>query len=100
MRRILAAIIAVFLLFPSSAPAQTPQGRPVVAVYQMDDLAQSGASDTFSTMIETAIASTAGSVSSSGSGCTSPSASSRWRAAAASRRIGLDARAASKASIS
>ncbi|MBV9883657.1 MAG: hypothetical protein JO276_11665 [Sphingomonadaceae bacterium] len=58
MSRIWAAVVAIFILFPSSALAQSAQGRPVVAVYQMDDLAQSGAGDTFSTMIETAVAST------------------------------------------
>jgi curli biogenesis system outer membrane secretion channel CsgG len=54
LRLILAAICLVIV--PSHAIAQDK--KPVVAIYKMDDLTNSGQSDTFSTMIETAIAST------------------------------------------
>lgn len=47
------AIIAAALL-PANVAAQS--GKPVVAVYQMDDLANTGEAETFSAMIETAIA--------------------------------------------
>lgn len=48
--------IPLSILPLSSAIAQ--KGKPIVAIYQMDDLANSGQAATFSTMIETAIAST------------------------------------------
>lgn len=49
------SILSVFVI-PSAALAQ--KGKPIVAIYQMDDVARSGQADTFSRMIETAIAST------------------------------------------
>lgn len=56
MKWALRAFVAVALLAtPLSALAQ---GKPVIAIYQMDDLARSGQAATFSTMIETAIAGT------------------------------------------
>ncbi len=49
-------ILAAFLLL---APAQVlAAGKPVVAIYQMDDLAHSGQAEALSAMIETAIEST------------------------------------------
>lgn len=56
MRAIIKAAIVAILLLPSQVFAQ--QGKPVVAIYQMDDLAKSGQADVFSQMIETAIAGT------------------------------------------
>lgn len=50
--RIAAAFAAVFSL-PVAA-----QDRPIVAIYQMEDLARTGQGETLSTMIETAIAAT------------------------------------------
>lgn len=50
-RSILAALFCVGL--PTAAAAQD---KPIVAIYQMDDLANTGQSETFSAMIETAIA--------------------------------------------
>ena len=47
------AVIAAALL-PTSVAGQS--GKPMVAVYQMDDLANTGEAETFSAMIETAIA--------------------------------------------
>jgi curli biogenesis system outer membrane secretion channel CsgG len=47
----------VAALAPATAVAQT-SGQPAVGIFQIEDLAQTGASETFSTMIETAIAST------------------------------------------
>nr|MDQ4087183.1 hypothetical protein [Pseudomonadota bacterium] len=41
-----------------AAPAIAQENRPSVGIFQMDDLANTGASATFSTMIETAVAST------------------------------------------
>lgn len=55
MVRFLKALLLAFVLFASPALAQE---RPSVAIFQMDDLAQTGAAATFSTMIETAVAST------------------------------------------
>lgn len=49
------ALAAVCLVLPAHALAQ---GKPIIAIYQMDDLARTGQSATLSTMIETAIAST------------------------------------------
>ncbi|HYD36956.1 MAG TPA: CsgG/HfaB family protein [Allosphingosinicella sp.] len=46
-----------FALLPAPLSAQ-PRGKPIVAIYQMDDVAGSGQAPAFSTMIETAIAST------------------------------------------
>ena len=48
-------LAAVCLLGPAQALAQ---GKPVIAIYQMDDLARTGQAATLSAMIETAIAST------------------------------------------
>lgn len=52
MRKLLVALAC--LLLPSALSAQA--GKPIVAIYQMDDLARSGQAETFSAMIETAIA--------------------------------------------
>lgn len=43
-------------VFPGAVHAQ--KGKPIVAIYQMDDLANSGQAATFSTMIESAITNT------------------------------------------
>lgn len=56
MRGILAAAFAMLVCFSTQAFAQ--QGKPVVAIYQMDDLANTGKADMFSRMIETTISST------------------------------------------
>lgn len=48
-------ILPVLLLAPTTAHAQAG-AKPIVAIYQMDDLAKSGQAETFSAMIETAIA--------------------------------------------
>lgn len=60
MRAIFAAALAVLFCLSPSAQAQQapPQGKPIVAIYQMDDLAETGKADMFSRMIETTIAST------------------------------------------
>ena len=47
---------ALLLLAPTQSFAQ--KGKPVVAIYQMDDLTRSGQAETFSAMIETAIETT------------------------------------------
>lgn len=48
---------AVFLCFLGAASSCFAQeGKPIVAIYQMDDLTNSGQADTFSTMIETSVA--------------------------------------------
>ncbi|HEY0147788.1 MAG TPA: CsgG/HfaB family protein [Allosphingosinicella sp.] len=52
--RLCAAMLAAL---PAAALAQGA-GKPVVAIYQMDDVANSGQAQAFSAMIETAIAST------------------------------------------
>ena len=49
-------VAVILLLFSSEALAQ--KGKPVVAIYEMTDLAKTGMSDTFSTMISTAITTT------------------------------------------
>jgi curli biogenesis system outer membrane secretion channel CsgG len=51
----LIAFVPALLWVPAIAHAQ--QAQPVVAVYQMEDLANSGTAQTFTTMIETAVAS-------------------------------------------
>lgn len=56
MRARIIAAFALLFAFPGLAFAQ--QGKPVVAIYQMDDLASTGKADMFSRMIETTIAST------------------------------------------
>lgn len=56
MIRFLKLFIIFFGFASWQAAAQS--NRPSVAIFQMDDLAQTGAAATFSTMIETAIAST------------------------------------------
>lgn len=53
-----AAAWAVFSAILVSAPAFAQKGKPIVAIYQMDDVARSGQADTFSRMIETAIVAT------------------------------------------
>lgn len=55
MRKFFVALMAIFVL-PAAALAQ--QGKPIVAIYQMDDIARSGQADTFSRMLETAITTT------------------------------------------
>ncbi|MFX6201973.1 hypothetical protein ABTF50_21465, partial [Acinetobacter baumannii] len=56
------ALLLVFawLVAPVTVMAQTrPVGaKPVVAIYEMDDVAHSGQAETFSRMIETSIAAT------------------------------------------
>jgi hypothetical protein len=49
------AAAAIFIM-PGQALAQ--QGKPVVAIYQMDDVARTGQADTFSRMLETSITNT------------------------------------------
>lgn len=56
MIRVLFAALAVVSVFPATSGAQSR--KPVVAIYQMDDLANSGQAKTFSTMIETAVSAT------------------------------------------
>ena len=57
MKRLLQRFVAcLVLLAPGVAHSQS--GKPIVAIYRMDDVARTGLTDTFSTMIETAIAST------------------------------------------
>ena len=58
MTRILRAFACLLLVSLFAAPAAAQSNRPSVAVFQMEDLANTGAAATFSTMIETAIAST------------------------------------------
>ena len=57
MRVVVRGIAAAFALL-SCTPLMAAVGKPVVAIYQMDDLARSGQAATFSAMIETAIEST------------------------------------------
>lgn len=57
MRRGWFLFALAFALFPGQVLAQ-PRGKPIVAIYQMDDVARSGQAEAFSTMIETAIAAT------------------------------------------
>jgi curli biogenesis system outer membrane secretion channel CsgG len=56
MRRHLTLLLAAMLLMP--APCLAQANRPSVGIFQMEDLANTNAAATFSTMIETAIAST------------------------------------------
>lgn len=49
-------VVVALLLAPGPLFAQ--KGKPIVAIYQMDDLAHSGQAETFSAMVETAIEST------------------------------------------
>ena len=55
--RFLAKLFAAMLLAPLSIHAAA-QDKPIVAIYPIDDLAQTGQSSTFSAMLETAIGST------------------------------------------
>ncbi len=57
MRNFFLLIIMAFGLAPANLSAQ-PSRKPVVAIYQIDDVAQSGQAPAFSAMIETAIAAT------------------------------------------
>lgn len=50
-------IVMLLALLPAPLSAQ-PRGKPIVAIYQIDDVAGSGQAPAFSAMIETAIAST------------------------------------------
>ncbi|HEY1604755.1 MAG TPA: CsgG/HfaB family protein [Allosphingosinicella sp.] len=50
-------LVLAFVLFPSAVLAQ-PHGKPVVAIYQIEDVAHSGQAEAFSAMIETAIEAT------------------------------------------
>ncbi len=57
MMKVVAWLVAIVATSaPVSALAQ--KGKPIVAIYQMDDVARSGQSATFTTMIETAVAAT------------------------------------------
>lgn len=56
MKWLAAACGAIILTMSGQASAQ--KGKPIVAIYQMDDLAKSGQAPTFSAMIETAVAAT------------------------------------------
>lgn len=53
-------ILALLLLATCAAPdiCEAQKGKPIVAIYQMDDLANSGQATTFSAMIESAITNT------------------------------------------
>lgn len=51
-------VIAISSFWAAQSNAQTPTGKPIVAIYQMDDVAQTGQADAFSRMIETSIAAT------------------------------------------
>ena len=57
MHRIYWLFVALAVVLPAQASAQ-PRGKPIVAIYKMDDVANSGQAAAFSTMIETAIAQT------------------------------------------
>lgn len=57
MHRIYWLFAALAVLLPAQASAQ-PRGKPIVAIYRMDDVANSGQAAAFSTMIETSIAQT------------------------------------------
>lgn len=56
--RILVGAWGAILLLCSAVSANAQGGRPVVAIYQIDDIARSGQAAALTTMIETAIAST------------------------------------------
>ncbi len=56
MHKMIIAAFAAWGLF--SSPLLAQQGKPIVAIYQMDDVARSGQADVFSRMLETAITST------------------------------------------
>lgn len=58
LRRYLGFLLSFIISVPTSAALAQQSGQPAVGIFQMEDLAQTGASETFSTMIETAIAST------------------------------------------
>lgn len=51
-------VIAISSFWAAQSNAQTPAGKPIVAIYQMDDVARTGQADAFSRMIETSIAAT------------------------------------------
>ncbi len=51
-------VIAISSFWAAQSNAQTPTGKPIVAIYQMDDVARTGQADAFSRMIETSIAAT------------------------------------------
>jgi len=57
MKRLIAFVLLFLCTIPAAASAQ-PRGKPIVAIYAMDDVAGSGQAQAFSTMIETAISST------------------------------------------
>lgn len=57
MKLVVTGVVAVLSLLSATA-ANAQSGKPIVAIYQMDDLANTGQAQTFSTMIETAITST------------------------------------------
>ncbi len=61
MKRACFAALLLVTLLPVSAFGQTaaaPQGKPIVAIYQMDDVAGTSQADAFSRMIETSIVAT------------------------------------------
>ena len=57
MHKLYLLIVLLVATLPGQALAQG-RGKPVVAIYRMDDVANSGQAPAFSTMIETAIAAT------------------------------------------
>lgn len=56
MRGLVLAVLTACFFYPFSVQAQ--QGKPIVAIYQMDDVARSGQADAFSRMLETTIQAT------------------------------------------
>jgi curli biogenesis system outer membrane secretion channel CsgG len=58
MRKILAAFAMLFVFVSSPAVGQQQAVRPSVGISELDDLANTGQAATFSTMIETSVAST------------------------------------------
>lgn len=58
MNQAFIAFAAASAWLTASMPAWAQAGKPIVAIYQMDDLAKSGQAETFSAMIETAISQT------------------------------------------
>lgn len=58
MKIVLGFVVAIGAFWAAQSSAQTPPGKPIVAIYQMDDVAQTGQADAFSRMIETSIAAT------------------------------------------
>ena len=56
MKKWLAALTALIVTVPGAASAQ--RGKPLVAIYKIEDVAKTGQADSFSAMIETSITTT------------------------------------------